>query len=112
MNSPREDSVRRAESEIRDVIDAIPAMVWIAAPDGKATFINRAWTEYLGLSPEEEKCGRLGCGSVRRLRRQDFELFADYAGLELHGAALSPARRSLERQLEISRSAARELISA
>ena len=53
MNSPREDSVRRAESEIRDVIDAIPAMVWIAAPDGKATFINRAWTEYLGLSLEE-----------------------------------------------------------
>src|SRR6476660_1517307 len=53
MNSPREDSVCRAESEIRDVIDAIPAMVWIAAPDGKATFINRAWTEYLGLSLEE-----------------------------------------------------------
>jgi len=28
-------------------------MVWIAAPDGKGTFINRAWTEYLGLSLEE-----------------------------------------------------------
>ena len=53
MNPPREDSVRRAESEIRDVIDAIPAMVWIAAPDGKGTCINRAWTEYLGLSLEE-----------------------------------------------------------
>ena len=53
MNPPCEDSVRRAESEIRDVIDAIPAMVWIAAPDGKGTFINRAWTEYLGLSLEE-----------------------------------------------------------
>jgi PAS domain-containing protein len=53
MNPPREDSVRRAESEIRDVIDAIPAMVWIAAPDGKGTFINRAWTEYLGLSLAE-----------------------------------------------------------
>ena len=53
MNPPREDSVRRAESEIRDVIDAIPATVWIAAPDGKGTFINRAWTEYLGLSLEE-----------------------------------------------------------
>src|SRR6266436_4557574 len=53
MNPPCEDSVRRAEGEIRDVIDAIPAMVWIAAPDGKGTFINRAWTEYLGLSLEE-----------------------------------------------------------
>jgi PAS domain-containing protein len=27
--------------------------VWIAAPDGKGTFINRAWTEYLGLSLAE-----------------------------------------------------------
>ena len=53
MNPPREDSGRCAESEIRDVINAIPAMVWIAAPDGKGTFINRAWTEYLGLSLEE-----------------------------------------------------------
>jgi PAS domain S-box-containing protein len=52
MNLPREASNRRAKSEIRDVIDAIPAMVWIATPDGKGT-LNRAWTEYLGLSLEE-----------------------------------------------------------
>src|SRR6202040_4335649 len=52
-----------------------------------------------------------GRGSVRRLRRRDFELFADYGGLELHGAILSPARRSPERQMEIPRSAGRELNS-
>ena len=38
---------------------------------------------------------------VRRLRRQDSELPADHARLELHGAALSPARRNLERHMEI-----------
>jgi len=32
---------------------------------------------------------RLGRRPVRRLRRQDSELSADHAGLELHGAALS-----------------------
>ena len=58
----------------------------------------------------KEKRGRLGRCSVRRLRRQDSELLADYARLELHGAALSPARRSPERHMEILRSAARELI--
>jgi len=48
MNPPREDSVRRAESEIRDVI--------VHSSDGvdcalmAKQFINRAWTEYLGLS--------------------------------------------------------------
>jgi PAS domain S-box-containing protein len=71
MNPPREDSVRRAEGEIRDVIDAIPAMVWIAAPDGKGTFINRAWTEYLGLSLEEI----LGFDWPRTVHPDDVEQF-------------------------------------
>jgi hypothetical protein len=38
-------------------------------------------------------------------------LFADYGGLELHGAILSPARRSPERHMEIPKWAARELTS-
>ena len=59
----------------------------------------------------QEKCGRLGLCTVRRLRRQDFELFADYGGLELHGATLSPARRSPERLMDIPRSTACALIS-
>ena len=43
---------------------------------------------------------------VRRLRRQDSQLPADHAGLELHGAALSPARRDPGRHMEIPGSAA------
>ena len=53
----------------------------------------------------------LGRRSVRRLRRQDFELFADYGGLELHGEILSPARRGPGWHMEIPRSASRELTS-
>ena len=49
----------------------------------------------------EEERRRLGRHPVRRLRRQDPQLPADHAGLELHGAALSPARRNPERQVEI-----------
>ena len=49
----------------------------------------------------EEKCGWFGHRSVRRLRRQDSELLADHAGLELHGAPLSPTRRNPERLVEI-----------
>ena len=44
--------------------------------------------------------GRLGRHPVRRLRRQDRQLPADHAGLELHGAALPPARRNPRRKLE------------
>ena len=57
----------------------------------------------------QEKRRRLDRHPVRRLRRQDSELPADHEGLELHGAALSAARRNPERQLEIPGAAASEL---
>ena len=47
---------------------------------------------------------------VRRLRRQDPELPADHERLELHGAALSAARRDSRRHLEIPRAAAGQLV--
>ena len=43
-------SLRRNESELRDVIDSIPAMAWILSPDGKMEFLNRRWLEYAGMS--------------------------------------------------------------
>src|SRR5262245_44691774 len=43
------------------------------------------------------------------MRQQDFKLPPDDKELELHGAPLSSARRSLEWQMEISRRAASKL---
>jgi len=48
-----EETARRSERELRDVIESISAIAWIAAPDGSNTFVNRRWTEYTGLSVEE-----------------------------------------------------------
>ena len=57
----------------------------------------------------QEKCRWLDRHPVRRLRRQDSELPADHERLELHGAALSSARRNPERQVEIPETAAGQL---
>jgi PAS domain S-box-containing protein len=46
-----EEAVCRNERELREVMDTIPAMVWIALPDGSNVSVNRRWTEYAGLSP-------------------------------------------------------------
>jgi len=32
------------------VLDALPAVVWTALPDGRIDFVNRRWSEYTGLS--------------------------------------------------------------
>lgn len=38
------------ESELSRLIDALPALIWTAQPDGRADYINRQWSEYAGLS--------------------------------------------------------------
>jgi PAS domain S-box-containing protein len=45
--------LRRSERELRDVIEAMPTMVWIAGADGSNEFGNRRWQEYTGLSHEK-----------------------------------------------------------
>jgi PAS domain S-box-containing protein len=46
------EELRRSERELRDVIEAMPTMVWIAGTDGLNEFGNRRWQEYTGLSHE------------------------------------------------------------
>src|SRR6202166_631003 len=46
------EDLRRSERELRDVIEAMPTMVWIAGTDGSHEFGNRRWQEYMGLSRE------------------------------------------------------------
>jgi PAS domain S-box-containing protein len=46
----RVQQLREEESKLREAIETIPAMAWIAAPDGAVQFRNRRWVEYTGLS--------------------------------------------------------------
>jgi PAS domain S-box-containing protein len=46
------EGLRRSEHELRDVIEAMPTMVWVGGTDGSNEFGNRRWQEYTGLSHE------------------------------------------------------------
>jgi PAS domain S-box-containing protein len=41
------------KDELGVVLDALPAMLWTALPDGRIDFVNRRWSEYTGLSLDE-----------------------------------------------------------
>jgi len=46
----RVQQFRLEERKLREAIETIPAMAWIAGPDGAVQFRNRRWDEYTGLS--------------------------------------------------------------
>jgi PAS domain S-box-containing protein len=51
--------LRGEERKLREAIETIPAMAWMAGPDGTVQFVNRRWVEYSGLS-QLGKVGHLG----------------------------------------------------
>lgn len=44
---------RESEERYRQLADAMPQIVWTAASNGGATYFNRRWFEYTGMSPED-----------------------------------------------------------
>src|SRR5580692_6147693 len=55
-------------------VDAIPALVWSARPDGSAEFFNRRWLDYTGLSAEKA----LNWGLSAALHTEDRDRLMDF----------------------------------
>ena len=41
------------ESQLSQVVDALPGLVWTAQPDGEVDFVNQRWREYTGISADD-----------------------------------------------------------
>jgi hypothetical protein len=48
-----EAALRESEARFRALTEAVPAIVWTAAPDGTIIFANEQWFRYCGLTPEQ-----------------------------------------------------------
>jgi len=47
------EEIRKSESNLRQVVDTIPALVWSNLADGPNDFSNKKWQDYTGISSEE-----------------------------------------------------------
>ena len=50
-----EERIRLSERELRTLVEAIPAYVGTALPDGSVDFISQSWLDYTGFSREQGK---------------------------------------------------------
>ena len=48
----REAMLRESEARFRNLADNSPVMIWITEPDGRCSYANRRWYEFLGQTPE------------------------------------------------------------
>jgi PAS domain S-box-containing protein len=47
------EDLRRSERRLLDVVNAVPAHVWSASPDGAVDFINERLQRFIGTTPDE-----------------------------------------------------------
>jgi PAS domain S-box-containing protein len=48
-----EEALRKSEYELRQIIDAVPGLIWSAGPDGEATYVSQRLLEYSGSQLED-----------------------------------------------------------
>ncbi|MDD3836430.1 MAG: PAS domain S-box protein [Phenylobacterium sp.] len=47
------EKIRESEERLRALMDAMPAFVWLATPDGKMSYFNDLWYDFTGQTPDE-----------------------------------------------------------
>jgi formate hydrogenlyase transcriptional activator len=74
------DQIAKSEAELRTIVDAIPQLITVLAPDGRWLYSNGAVLEYTGLTPDE-----LMADNFRALvfHREDVERLRDERGAAL-----------------------------
>ena len=65
----RTEKLAVREALYRTLTETAPQIIWMANPDGKVIYLNRAWQELTGLAPEES----LGSKWQERLHPDDVE---------------------------------------
>jgi PAS domain S-box-containing protein len=65
-----QQQVQTGEERFRQLAEAAPFMIWMAGPDGRCTYVNRAWLTFRGRKLEEE----IGNGWTEGLHPDDLDL--------------------------------------
>jgi PAS domain S-box-containing protein len=64
-----ERALQEQPSEMRELADSLPAMVWTSGLDGACDYLSHAWIEYTGIAEAEQ----LGFGWLERIHPDERE---------------------------------------
>ena len=75
-------ALRESERRFRLLADTAPVLIWMSDPDGRCTFLNRAWLEFTGRALDAE----LGASWLDGLHPADRDAFSRSAPARDHRA--------------------------
>jgi PAS domain S-box-containing protein len=52
LHQLRVHQLRQQEAKFREAVEAMPALAFVATPDGELTYVNKQWMAYTGLTAE------------------------------------------------------------
>src|SRR5262245_9631963 len=87
------DGLLQVDDQLRVVLDAIPALVWLAAPDGAAVYHSQRWLEFTGLSLEQAG----GWGWTTAVHQDDIDRLTGYWQTVLASSAPGEVKGRLRR---------------
>src|SRR5215203_6527714 len=64
------DQLRESEERFQNMANSAPAMIWLADPENRCTYVNKQWLDFTGRTVEEE----LGVGWRRSIHPEDFDV--------------------------------------
>jgi PAS domain S-box-containing protein len=67
------DQLRESEERFHSMADSVPAMIWLADPENRCTYVNKQWLDFTGGMVEEE----LGVGWRRNMHPEDIDAGPD-----------------------------------
>jgi PAS domain S-box-containing protein len=70
--------VEESETRLKDLVDAVPAIIWLAKPEGGARYLNKNWYKFTGQS-KKEALGRGWLDSVHPKDRDNAVAVIDVA---------------------------------
>ena len=75
-----EQALAESEARFRLMVNTVPVLIWMAAPDGARTFFNAPWLEFSGRSLEQE----LGRGWMENIDPEDRARCEEAYGAGIH----------------------------
>lgn len=70
-----EQALRESETRFRSMADSAPLFIWMSGPDGQTNYVNKTWTDFLGMTANDVIHYGMGQAMLAEERRETVAVY-------------------------------------